>query len=78
MSRWGGNEVAGPVSRAASVLADRARSECARSMRAIEADPPHRPAVVVKGEINKERGRPNTLSCSRNAHDQNVLVGRAQ
>lgn len=29
-----------------AVLADRAQSECARSMRAIEADPPHRPAGV--------------------------------
>jgi hypothetical protein len=48
MRQWDGSEVAGPVSRSASVLADRARSECARSMRAIEADSPHHPAGVCK------------------------------
>jgi hypothetical protein len=46
MKRWDGSKVAGPVRRATPVPANRAQSECARSMRAVEADPPHRPAGV--------------------------------
>ena len=81
MRRWDGSKVAGPVSRATSVLADRAQSECARSMRAVRgrpASPSRWWCVIVKTEAIEKRGRPNDRVCSRNAHDRNVLVGRAQ
>jgi hypothetical protein len=59
MSPWDGNEVAGPVRQATSLLADRAQSECARSMRTVEADPLHRPAGVCKSD-ERERDRPRS------------------
>jgi hypothetical protein len=44
----------------ASVLADRAQSECARSMRAMEATRLTVPAVIVKGEAEMKIGGERT------------------
>ena len=59
------------------LLAERARSECARSTRALE----DRPGCPLRGrrEILEEEGmKADDLLCSRNARPQKALVGRAQ
>ena len=55
-----------------SLLAERARSECARSMRAVEGNLGHLLQILGK----RDRGAGNSL-CLLNARTRTPLVGRA-
>ena len=57
------------------LLAERAHSESARSMRAVKGDLDHSLEQMFGAEEEME---PDDLLCSRNARPQKALVGRAQ
>ena len=68
-----------------SLLAERARSECARSMRAVEANPTIPVGDCPKsfsggeGKVRREeKGAVTGSRCSRKGRSQTTLVGRAQ
>jgi hypothetical protein len=56
-----------------SLLAERAQSECARPMRAVEGNLGH--SLQTLGR--RKRPRPGDSLCSRNARPRKALVGRA-
>ncbi len=62
------------------LLAERARSECARSTRAIESSTDALPNVLSSSGLRGEEENRATvmLLCSRNARPRKTLVGRAQ
>ena len=57
------------------LLAERAHSESARSMRAVKGNLDHSLEQMFG---SKEKMGPDDLLCSRNARPQKALVGRAQ
>jgi hypothetical protein len=57
------------------LLAERARSECARSMRAVEGNLGH--SLQLRRKRMKEGVRPGNSLCSRNARSWTPLVERA-
>jgi hypothetical protein len=63
----------GTVTRAASVLGDRAQSECARSMRAVEATRLTVPLVCIKMIKESEMGLGQGL-CSADARSGPTLT----
>ena len=58
-----------------SLLAERARYECARPMRAVEGNLGHSPINICK---ERREESPGGSLCSRNARSRTPLVGRAQ
>jgi len=58
-----------------SLLAERAHSESAHSMRAVKGNLDHSLEQMFGAEEEME---PDDLLCSRNARPQKALVGRAQ